>query len=336
MPFSSVTAALPFFSLTILKSPSAPLTFVFNPSGVFKYSKFAQLSNISFVLFLSAVTDVSTSHLPKFTVLTALPLNNPLISRAFDTSQFDTSGFADLAPLNTSSISTTFDVFHFDTSGFADSAPSNMLHIRVTFDMSQLDTSGFTDFAPINMLLISVTLDVFSLSAPIKFPLNLKNIYVQSSGKYTSLSTFMFPVNIEFSQSKFSAPPNSFTISIHLSRSMFLSSVKSSTLIVILPSLPTLVLTLSALFSEKRFFLITAYTLVSLLTIVFSSKSGTAAVLLLAQPKHLCFSISGNSLGNSTFASFILLPFSTISWFLNADVSALFLSKVTPAYLYLR
>ena len=127
------------------------------------------------------------------------------------------------------------------------------------------------------MPLILITFEVLNLSAPITFPLKPKNRYVQYSGKYTSLSTFIFPVNDDLFQSK-SSPPVSLTMSIHFRRSMFLSPSEFTTLIVMSPSRPTLAFTSPLLFNGKTISRHTAYTTMSSLTMVSSSKSGAVAL----------------------------------------------------------
>ena len=84
-------------------------------------------------------------------------------------------------------------------------------------------------------------------------------------------------------------------------------------LIVILPSLSILAFTFPVLFNEKPDDRHTAYTVISPLTILFSSKSGAVAVLLFDQPRNSYPSLSGLISGNLPPKSFMLFPFSMIS-----------------------
>ena len=133
-----------------------------------------------------------------------------------------------------------------------------------------------------------------------------------SFGKYTSSLTIIFPVNDELPQFKF-LPPVSFTISIHFSRSMFLSPTGSTALMVILPSMPIFAFTFPALFKENSNPFHAEYTVISLLTVVFSSKSGLSAFLPVAQPKNLLPSFVGFFIGKLPLLAFIVSPLYAIS-----------------------
>ena len=101
-------------------------------------------------------------------------------------------------------------------------------------------------------------------------------------------------------------------MSSHFSRSMFLSRFGLFTLIIILPSFPILALTLPVLFSGISESFQVAYTVVSLFTIVSSSKSESSEVGFFAQPKNFRPSLLGASAGNVSCESFMLRPFFTI------------------------
>ena len=117
---------------------------------------------------------------------------------------------------------------------------------------------------------------------------------------------------------------------------MFLSEFDFFILTVISPLFPILASTLPELFSGISLPCQSAYTVVSLLTILSLSKSASPIFWFFAQPKNFRPSLLGASAGHGSFESFMLRPFFTIQWFIYADVSPPFLSNVTPTYSSLR
>ena len=132
-----------------------------------------------------------------------------------------------------------FDTFHFDTSGFADAAPSNINPAFSTFDISQFVTFGFAFVVFSNIPFIFPVFEVLIFSAPIRSPLNPKNIWLASQHKLTSPVTVILPSNGELSHTlPEMLPPIAPTNCRHFHLSISLLPFGFNTLIFILPSSP--------------------------------------------------------------------------------------------------